>query len=112
MARVYKILGQKNPGASVLTNVYTVPAGNSAVVSSIVLTNTSGSAGGGVAARVAANASGVAVTAANYLAYDVNIPGCDTVTLTLGVTLNAGSQLSVYSNSTSLAISVFGTEIF
>ena len=38
--------------------------------------------------------------------------GCDTVTLTLGVTLNAGSQLSVYSNSTSLAISVFGTEIF
>ena len=42
MARVYKILGQRNPGSGVLTNVYTVPAGNSAVVSSIVLTNTSG----------------------------------------------------------------------
>ena len=112
MARVYKILGQKNPSSAVLTNVYTVPDSNSAVVSSVVLTNTSGTAGGGVAARVAVNASGVAVATANYLAYDVNIPGCDTVTLTLGLTMNAGSQLSVYANSTALAISVFGTEIY
>lgn len=112
MARVYKILGQRNPGSSVLTNVYTVPASNSAVVSSIVLTNTSGTATGGVAARVAVNASGVAVATANYLAYDVNVPGCDSVTLTLGITMNAGSQLSVYANSTSLAISVFGAEIY
>jgi len=111
MPRAYRILGQKNPSASVLTNVYTVPGATDAVVSSIVLTNTSGSAGGGVAARVAVNASSAAVTTANYLAYDVNVPGCDTVTLTLGLTMNAGSQLSVYANSTSLAISVFGTEI-
>jgi hypothetical protein len=112
MARVYRILGQKNPGSSVLTNVYTVPAANSAVVSSIVLTNTSGSAGGGVAARLAVNAEGVVVATSNYLAYDVNIPGCDSVTMTLGITMNAGSQLSVYANSTSLAVSVFGTEIY
>ena len=112
MARVYKILGQRNPSSSVLTNVYTVPAGNSAVISSIVLTNTSGTSTGGVAARVAANVSGVAVGTANYLAYDVNVPGCDSVTLTLGITMNAGSQLSVYANSTSLAISVFGAEIY
>jgi len=46
------------------------------------------------------------------LAYDVNVPGCDSVTLTLGVTMNAGSQLSVYANSSSLAVSVFGTEIY
>ena len=112
MARVYRILGQKNPGASVLTYVYTVPAANSAVVSSVVLKNTSGSAGGGVAARLAVNAEGVAVATSNYLAYDVNIPGCDSVTMTLGITMNAGSQLSVYANSTSLAVSVFGTEIY
>lgn len=112
MARVYRILGQKNPGSSVLTNVYTVPTANSAVVSSIVLTNTSGTAGGGVAARLAVNAEGVTVATSNYLAYDVNIPGCDSVTMTLGITMNAGSQLSVYANSTSLAVSVFGTEIF
>ena len=112
MARVYRILGQKNPGAATLTNVYTVPAANSAVVSSIVLTNTSGTAGGGVAARLAVNAEGVTVATSNYLAYDVNIPGCDSVTMTLGITMNAGSQLSVYANSTSLAVSVFGTEIY
>lgn len=112
MARVYRILGQKNPGSSVLTNVYTVPGSTQAVVSSIVLTNTSGTAGGGVAARLAVNAAGVTVATSNYLAYDVNIPGCDSVTMTLGITMNAGSQLSVYANSTSLAVSVFGTEIF
>ena len=112
MARVYRILGQKNPGSSVLTNVYTVPDSTQAVVSSIVLTNTSGTAGGGVAARLAVNAAGVTVATSNYLAYDVNIPGCDSVTMTLGITMNAGSQLSVYANSTSLAVSVFGTEIF
>jgi hypothetical protein len=112
MARVYRILGQKNPGSTVLTNVYTVPDANSAVVSSVVLTNTSGSAGSGVAARLAVNAAGVTVATSNYLAYDVNIPGCDSVTMTLGITMNAGSQLSVYANSTSLAVSVFGTEIY
>ena len=112
MARVYRILGQKNPGSSVLTNVYTVPDSTQAVVSSIVLTNTSGTAGGGVAARLAVNAAGVTVASSNYLAYDVNIPGCDSVTMTLGITMNAGSQLSVYANSTSLAVSVFGTEIY
>ena len=71
-----------------------------------------GCAGGGVAARLAVNAEGVTVATSNYLAYDVNIPGCDSVTMTLGITMNAGSQLSVYANSTSLAVSVFGTEIF
>jgi hypothetical protein len=111
MPRAYRILGQKNPSSAVLTTVYTVPAATDAVVSSIVLTNTSGSVGTGVAARVAVNTSSAAVTAANYIAYDVNVPGCDTVTLTLGLTMNAGSNLSVYANSTSLAISVFGTEI-
>jgi hypothetical protein len=111
MPRAYRILGQKNPGSSVITNVYTVPPATDAIISSIVLTNTSGTAGGGVAARVAVNTSTAPITTANYIAYDVNVPGCDTVTLTIGMTMNTGSNISVYANSTSLAISVFGTEI-
>ena len=112
MARAYKILGQSSPSANVLTTLYTVPAGNSAIISTITIANLDeGSANGG-AFRIAANSTGSATANANYLAYGVNVPGRDTVTLTLGITLAAGSQISVNANSALLAFSAFGTEIY
>jgi len=112
MARAYKILGQSSPSANVLTTLYTVPAGNSAIISTITIANLDeGSANGG-AFRISANTSGSATANANYLAYGVNVPGRDTVTLTLGITLAAGSQISVNANSALLAFSAFGTEIY
>ena len=112
MARAYKILGQSSPSANVLTTLYTVPAGNSAIISTITIANLDeGSANGG-AFRIAANSTGSATANANYLAYGVNVPGRDTVTLTLGITLAAGSQISVNANSSLLAFSAFGTEVY
>jgi hypothetical protein len=112
MARAYKILGQSSPSANVLTTLYTVPAGNSAIISTITIANLDeGSANGG-AFRIAANTSGSSTANANYLAYGVNVPGRDTVTLTLGITLAAGSQISVNANSSLLAFSAFGTEVY
>ena len=112
MARAYKILGQRNPTANVLSTLYTVPAGNSAIISSITVANLNEAANVGGAFRISANVSGVAVSNANYLAYSVNVPSRDTVTLTLGVTLNAGSIVSVNANSSLLAFSAFGTEVY
>jgi hypothetical protein len=112
MARAYKILGQRNPTANVLSTLYTVPSGNSAIISTITVANLDESSTNGASFRVAANASGSAVANANYLAYSVNVPGKDTVTLTLGVTLNAGSIVSVNANSSLLAFSAFGTEVY
>ena len=112
MARAYKILGQSSPSANVLTTLYTVPAGNSAIISTITIANLDeGSANGG-AFRIAANTSGSSTANANYLAYGVNVLGRDTVTLTLGITLAAGSQISVNANSSLLAFSAFGTEVY
>ena len=112
MALTYKILGQSSPSANVLTTLYTVPAGNSAIISTITIANLDeGSANGG-AFRIAANSTGSATANANYLAYGVNVPGRDTVTLTLGITLAAGSQISVNANSSLLAFSAFGTEVY
>ena len=59
MPRNYTILGQRNPSANVLTNLYTVPASNSAVISSFVITNLDANA---AAFSIAANTSGVATT--------------------------------------------------
>ena len=112
MARNYTILGQRNPTANVLTTLYTVPAGNSAIISSITIANLDENAANGAAFRIAANISGVAVANTNYIAYGVNVPGRDAITLTLGVTLNAGSIVSVNANSSLLSFSAFGTEIY
>lgn len=112
MARAYKILGQRNPTANVLSTLYTVPSGNSAIISSIVIANLEEGANVGNAFRLAVNTSSAAVSNASYLAYGVNVPSRDTVTLTLGITLNAGSIVSVNANSSLLAFSAFGTEIY
>lgn len=112
MARAYKILGQMNPSANVLTTVYTVPGGNSAIISSITIANLDENAANGAAFRISANVAGVPVANANYISYGVNVPGRDAITYTLGITLNAGSVISVNANSSLLAISVFGTEVY
>ena len=112
MARAYKILGQISPSANVLTTLYSVPAGNSAIISSITIANLDENAANGGAFRIAANNSGVAVANANYLSYGVNVPGRDAITLTLGITLAPGSIISVNANSSLLAFSAFGTEVF
>lgn len=112
MARAYKILGQSNPGANVLTTLYTVPAGNSAIISSITIANLDEEPTDGGAFRIAVNTSSAAVSNASYIAYGVNVPGRDTVTLTLGLTLNAGSIVSVNANSSLIAFSAFGTEVY
>jgi hypothetical protein len=112
MARAYKILGQSSPTANALTTLYTVPSGNSAIISSITIANLNESDGTGGAFRIAVNTSSAAVSNASYIAYGVNVPGRDTVTLTLGITLNAGSIVSVNANSSLLAFSAFGTEVY
>jgi hypothetical protein len=112
MARVYKILGQQSPASNALTTLYTVPAGNSAIISSITIANLDETSTNGAAFRIAANTSGFAIANGNYLAYGINVPGRDAITLTLGITLAAGSQISVNANTSLLAFSAFGTEVY
>ena len=109
MPRNYTILGQQNPAANTLTRLYGVPASNSAVISSINIANLDAN---GALFSIAANVSGVAVANANYLAFRVLVPANDSIALSLGVTLNASSQLSVNANSSTVSFSAFGTEIY
>ena len=109
MPRNYTILGQRNPSANVLSNLYTVPAGNSAVISSINIANLGTDP---AAFSIAANVSGVATANANYLAWRVPVPGNDSISLSLGITLNASSQLSINANTSTVSFSDFGTEMY
>ena len=112
MARAYKILGQSNPSANVLTTLYTVPAGNSAIISSITIANLDENAANGGAFRIAANTSGNVTANSNYIAYGINVPGLESITMSLGITLAAGSRLCVNANSSLLSFSAFGIEAY
>ena len=109
MAMTYKVLGQVNPTANTLTTLYTVPTGNSAVISTVTIANLDSIAS---SFRIAMRPSGEAVDNKHYINYDVSLAGNDTITATLGITLAANDVVSVNASSSLIAFSAFGSEIY
>jgi len=108
MARDYKILGQSAPDATTDTDVYTVPSGTKAIISTIVIANHASSAG---TFRLAARPDGATIAQEHYIAYDVAIASKDSTTLTLGITLDAADVITAYCSSADMSINIFGSEI-
>jgi hypothetical protein len=108
MATNYKVLGQSNPAATTATSLYTVPAATQAIVSTLTVTNQTATAG---TYRIAVRVAGAALAAAQYLAYDVSLPGNATDTLTLGVTLGATDVITVYASAATFSFNAFGSEL-
>jgi hypothetical protein len=108
MATTYKVLGQSNPAATTLTDLYTVPAATQAVVSTLTIANL-----GSVTDtfRIAVRPAGAAVAHQHYVNYGGSINANDTKTLTLGITLAATDVVSVYAGTVNLAFNLFGSEI-
>ena len=114
MARTYKILGQDvtNGDGSTMTTLYTVPSSTQAVISSVVIAGGTGGAGAGSTARLVVKpTSATSLGQKHYLCYDINVPAKDTVTLTLGITLDAAAVVQAASNNSTVSFNVFGAEI-
>jgi hypothetical protein len=109
MAVVYKVLGQQNPAATTLTTLYTVPASNSAVVSTVNICNLSTT---GSTFRLAVSPAGAAIANSHYLAYDTPVGGQDSISLTVGMSLAATDVVRVYANNTSVSFTAFGSELY
>lgn len=109
MAITYKVLGQASPAADTLTDVYTVPAGNSAVISTVTVCNQTFS---NVAFRLAVRPGNAAIESKHYVSYDTMLPLLDTVSLTLGITMAATDVISVRASSANVSFNVFGSEIY
>jgi len=107
MTIAYKVLGQSNPAATTLTSLYTVPAANSAVCSTLIVCNQ----GTTTNFRVAIRPAGASITASQYIVYDNYVNQYDTVFLTIGVTLAATDVVTVYANTTNISFNLFGTEV-
>ena len=108
MATTYKVLGQSNPAATTNTDLYTVGAGKSAVVSTITVANQAASA---ATFRIAVRPAGAVVAAQHYIAYGSTVAANDTTALTLGITLAATDVVTVYASSATVSFNAFGSEI-
>ena len=107
MPSTFKILGQSKPSAATLTAAYTVPALTTATVSTITVANQSATA---TSFRISVAVNGAADTAAQYLYYDIAIPGNNTFAATIGLTLGAGDVVRVYNTLATCSFNIFGVE--
>jgi len=109
MPTIYKVLGQQNPAGTSNTNLYTVPAATSAVISTITVTNVTISP---VTFEIFVRPGGAAAALGNALVYDAVISGNDVKDFTIGVTLAATDIITVQSSTGSaLTFQAFGSEI-
>lgn len=104
---MFRILGQSNPAATTLTNVYTVPKGAMTFVRRIYVANRSS---GSVAFRLSVARNLAADSAEQYLYYDKSCPANDTIILE-NITLLAQDIVRAYAASQNLSFNVFGEEI-
>jgi hypothetical protein len=109
----YKILGQIQTTANVLTTIYTVPAATNTMITTITICNQSSN--DSVLINVAANISGSAVTTRNFIVSGYSLGGAETLVLEPRISLNVGSILSANitgaNASSNISINAFGVEI-
>ena len=108
MPTIYKVLGQSAPGATTSTDLYTVPASTSSVISTVVIANRANTA---ATFRLSVRPAGATLANQHYLAFDVVVGANDSTTLTIGITLAATDVLTVYGSTANLSFSAFGSEI-
>jgi len=108
MAAIYKVLGQSAPAATTNVDIYTVPTGEAAVISTIVVANRAASP---ATYRIAIRPAGATIANQHYIAFDVTVGASDSTTLTLGITLATTDVVTVYGSTANLSFNVFGSEI-
>jgi hypothetical protein len=108
MPTVYKNAQlQGTASLSTYGTLYSSSADSTAVISSIVITNTSSAA---KQYRVAITGSEGTPAAANWVVYDATIAGNDAVALTLGITLGNTQFIRVSSTDNTLTFSAYISE--
>jgi hypothetical protein len=109
MPTVYKVLGQAAPANTSNANLYTVPASTSAIVSTLVIANTTATA---ALAEVYVRIAGAAAATSNAILYDTSIPANSTATFTLGMTLATTDIITIQTGTANaLTFTAFGSEI-
>jgi len=108
MAITDKVLAQSAPSATTNTDVYTVGSGKQAIISTITVCNRAAST---ATYRIAIRPNAATLANEHYIVYDTQVPANDTISLTLGITVDAADVVTVYASTANLSFNLFGTEI-
>jgi hypothetical protein len=111
MPTTYKVLNQQAMSANTYTNLYTVPAATSAVISTITVANTASAAATYRLAVTSSATTASAVALGDHIAYDVSVAANDTTALTIGLALEAGKKLVGRASASAVVFGVFGSEV-
>lgn len=106
MADVLKVLGQSQPPAGILTDIYTAIAQGS--VSTISICNTSPY---DALFRLSIAIGGAADDFKQYIHYDAKLKGNKTLTVTIGISFAIGTVIRGYSDIGTVSFNIFGVEI-
>jgi hypothetical protein len=108
MADIIKVIAQSSPPATTLTDLYTVPALTSTVISSVIVCNR-----GTVATtfRISVAIAGAGDTPAQYLYYDVPISKNNTFVATIGLSLATTDKIRIYAGNANLSFNLAGVEM-
>lgn len=107
MAISPKILAQTRPSAGVLTDHYTCPASTKTTTTTIAIHNTSSTED---TFKITVAPSGAADATVHELYGGAACPGNETITITIGVTLNATDKIRVHSTNGTLNFHTYGIE--
>lgn len=99
---------QADLAATTLTDIYTVPSGKMAVLSTIVVCNRNAAA---ITYRLSIAVAGAADTAKQYIAYDVSLAANASDSWTIGVTLAATDVVRARSSTANVSVNVFKAEL-
>lgn len=113
MPTKYRVLGQAAPANNVYADIYAVPAGNSAIISTLNVCNqTLSNVIFRVAIKQGNTTPGASPVQKQFIAYDVALPAQDAIGLTLGMTLDANDVVTVHSFQGNVSFNLFGSEIY
>jgi hypothetical protein len=109
MATTYTRSGvQGTSSTGTYATLYEAPAGTTAVISTIAICNT---ASASLTYRIGfANSAGTPA-AADWLVYDATVKGNDTVFLTIGTSIPAGTFIRISSSANTSAFQAFISEV-
>lgn len=109
MPSTYKILGQSSPAATTETTLYTAPSSTATIISTVTVCNQAASP---ATFRIAVRPSAEGTTLSrHWIVYGATVDASDSTFLTLGLTINAGDKVQVFSSSATMSFSAFGSEI-
>lgn len=108
MTDLLRVLGQADPSAGVLTDLYTVPPSTQVATGSITVCNRNTFS---IKFRVAISIGGAADTPKQYIYYDAPLDANDTFIATIGVTLANLDVIRVRSDMGGVSFNAWGVEV-